>query len=324
MRDISPETPEGRRRHPDLHPHGAGFLSHFGPGSRPFEFARRVVVGVYNDGFIHAGNLAYLTLLALFPFFIIIAAATQLIGRPDENLAAIHSVLKAFPPAVADMANATAMQVLTARTGPLLWLGAAVGIWTVGSFIETIRDILRRAYGTPYSRPFWQYRLIGLLMIFASVSLLMLAFSAQILLTTTEEVITRFFPAAQTVADRIGSSRFLPTLATFVATFLLFWTLSPTKYRGRAFPTWPGALVTTLWWYASLTLLPRALDQFGGYALTYGGLAGVMVALLFFWLVGYGLVIGAHINAALANPDQSALKRSGVIDEIAEAKWLDI
>ena len=299
-------------------------LSHIGPGSRPFEFARRVVVGVYNDGFIHAGNLAYLTLLALFPFFIIIAAATQLIGRPEENLAAIQSLLKAFPPSVADMANSTALQVLTARTGPLLWFGALVGIWTVGSFIETIRDILRRAYGTPYSRPFWQYRLIGLVMIFASVALLILAFSAQILLATTEEVITRFFPAAQSVADRIGGSRFLPTLATFVATHSLFWSLSPSQYRGRAFRTWPGALFTTMWWYGSLTLLPRALDQFGGYTLTYGGLAGVMVALLFFWLVGYGLVIGAHINAALANPDQKALRGHGVIDELAEAKWLDI
>jgi membrane protein len=36
------------------------------------------------------------------------------------------------------------------------------------------------------------------------------------------------------------------------------------------------------------------------YDLTYGSLAGSMVTLLFFWLVGLGLVIGAELNAALA------------------------
>src|SRR3546814_14487787 len=38
------------------------------PGSHAFEIAKRVAVGTYNDGFIHAGNLAYLSLMTLFPF----------------------------------------------------------------------------------------------------------------------------------------------------------------------------------------------------------------------------------------------------------------
>lgn len=38
------------------------------------------------------------------------------------------------------------------------------------------------------------------------------------------------------------------------------------------------------------------------YDLTYGSLAGSIVTLFFFWLVGLGLVIGAELNAALALP----------------------
>jgi membrane protein len=322
MRDISPESPEARRQHPAAHPHRPGLWGHVGPGSRVFETTRRVFVGVYNEGFVHAGNLAYFTLLAIFPFFIVGAAFAQAIGRP-EDLEALKAVLVALPPSVASLIEGTANEVMTARTGTVLWLGALVGLWTVGSFIETIREVMRRAYGTDYARPFWQYRLIGLIIIFAAVSMLMIAFSAQIVMTTAEEVAARYFPAAHDVADRVGSSRFIPILATFVANYLLFWTLAPTRYRGLNFPKWPGALFTTGWWYLSLTLLPRILGYFGGYTLTYGGLAGVMVALLFFWLVGYGLVIGAHINAALANPNRSGLKDHKILDELTEAKWLD-
>ena len=138
--------------------------------------------------------------------------------------------------------EATAVQVLSLRTGPLLWFGAAIGVWTVGSFIETIREILRRAYGTDYDRPFWQYRLIGVAIIVVAVSMLIAAFSMQIMLTAAEEFVARFLPATGTVMDRVGNTRFVPILMTFVASYLLFWSLAPRQYRGRGYPKWPGPL----------------------------------------------------------------------------------
>ena len=301
MRAPSPETPEARRRSPDAHPHRQGLRGFIGPGSKPFEVLRRVAVGVYSDGFIHAGNFAYLTLLTVFPFFIVMAAITQLIGRPDENLKAIQSMLVALPPGVAQLIQSAAQEMLQARTGPLLWFGAIVGLWTVSSFIETIRDILRRAYGTGYGRPFWHYRIAGIAITFASVLLILFALAARLAVTAVEEVVFRYIPAAQGLMS-VELGRMSTSGAVFSGLFVIFWTLAPPEYRGRAFPKWPGALVTTLWWTGALALLPPALSLFGGYALTYGSLAGVIVALLFFWIVGFGLVIGAHLNAALANP----------------------
>jgi len=301
MRPPSPETPEARRRHPGAHPHVEGLWGLIGPGSKPFEVIHRVAIGVYSDGFIHAGNFAYLTLLTVFPFFIVMAAITQLIGRPDENLKAIQSMLVALPPGVAQLIQSAAQEMLQARTGPLLWFGAIVGLWTVSSFIETIRDILRRAYGTGYGRPFWHYRIAGIAITFVSVLLILFALAARLAVTAMEEVVFRYIPAAQTVLS-VELGRMSTSVAVFLGLFVIFWTLAPPEYRGRAFPKWPGALVTTLWWTGALALLPPALSLFGGYALTYGSLAGVIVALLFFWIVGFGLVIGAHLNAALANP----------------------
>ena len=55
-------------------------------------------------------------------------------------------------------------------------------------------------------------------------------------------------------------------------------------------------------------MLPFALGIFGGYNLTYGSLAGVMIALIFFFVVGLGVVIGAELNDALADYKPTALK----------------
>ncbi|MBU2016339.1 MAG: YihY/virulence factor BrkB family protein, partial [Alphaproteobacteria bacterium] len=85
-----------------------------------------------------------------------------------------------------------------------------------------------------------------------------------------------------------------------VALWSLFVTLTPTAYKDRRFPKWPGAVATALWWYATTLLLPPTLSLLGGYDRTYGSLAGVMITLIFFFLVGLGVVIGAELNAALA------------------------
>jgi membrane protein len=323
MQEPSPETPEARRLHPDAHPHRPGLLGHIGPGSRPFEVIRRIMVGTYNDGFIHAGNLAYLTLLTIFPFFIVTAAIAQLLGHATEALTAINAIMETMPRSVADMVEKTAREVLTVRTGKLLWLGGLVGLWTVGSFIETLREILRRAYGTPFGRPFWQNRLLGVAFVIGAVALLMAGFAAQVLMTTAQELLIRFVPAADRVVAWLSSTRFIPVAAIFIATLALFWTLTPPPYRAARYPKWPGALLTTGWWYGVLTLLPRTLDLVGGYALTYGGLAGVMIALVFFWFVGFGLVIASHLNAALADAGEFGLKGEPGDNGVWEAEWLD-
>ena len=303
MQDVSPISPEERRKHPI-----GRALDQLGPGSRIYEVVKRVTVGVFKDGFIHAGNLAYLTLLTLFPFFIVTAALASLFGRGADTMRAVASFLKTMPPVVQTLLEQPIYDVLNARTGALLWLGAIIGLWTVGSFIETIRDILRRAYGTPFSNPFWQYRLTSMAIIILSVVLVMLAFSAQVFLTAAEQFIYRLVPFADGAAGWIGLSKLIPLFVIWFALYLLIWSLTPSRYRYGGYPKWPGALFIALWWYGALTLLPLAIARFSNYALTYGGLAGVIVALIFFWFIGLGIVIGAHLNAALAEPTTKRLK----------------
>ncbi len=303
MQDVSPISPEARRTHPI-----GRALDQLGPGSAIFEVTRRVVTGVFKDGFIHAGNLAYLTLLTLFPFFIVTAALASLFGRGTDTMRAVGSFLKTLPPSVQTLLEQPIYDVLDARTGGLLWLGALIGLWTVGSFIETIRDILRRAYGTPFSNPFWQYRLTSMAIIILSVVLVMIAFSAQVFLTAAEQFVYRLVPVAGDVAAWIGLSKLIPLFVIWFAFYLLIWSLTPSRYRFGKFPKWPGALFIALWWYGALTLLPVVIARFSSYDLTYGSLAGVIVALIFFWFIGLGIVIGAHLNAALAEPTLKRLE----------------
>jgi len=278
------------------------------PRVTAWEVVKRVATGVYNDGFIHAGNLAYLSIVALFPFFIVAAAAAHLLGQSQDAMLTVTNVLRRLPPDVAATLREPILEVLTVRTGSLLWLGGVVGLWTATSFIETIRDILRRAYGVNFCAPFWEYRLGSMLMILGAVLLLMLAFAASATLTLAHELLIRWFPFAQGVATTLGLSRLVPAATLFFTFYVLFYALTPSRYRVRSCRKWPGALFITAWWLATVELLPQALSLLGGYSRTYGSLAGVMIVLIFFFVVGLGVVIGAELNAALAEGGATALK----------------
>ena len=304
-REIHSLSPEQRRR--DARDLRERIEDQYGPGTRAWNVAKRTLVGTYNDGFIHAGNLAYLAMLAIFPFFILGAAVFSAIGEVSERATMINTVLYALPPVVRDVIEPVARDVIDARSGWLLWVGAVVGLWTVGSLVETIRDILRRAYGTRATHAFWKYRLLSSGVILASVLLLLISLIAQFLIGTAQEVISAYFPQ---LVDRIADlrlSRIVPALGLFGSLYLLFYSLTPSKYRRKRYPKWPGVLLTTLWWILVTTVMPAMLRNFFSYDLTYGGLAGAMIALFFFWLVGLGVVIGAELNAALAETPEEAL-----------------
>jgi membrane protein len=310
MRDVSPQSPESRRKRL------ASMRAAFGteveeklkPRLTPWEVTKRVLIGVYNDGFIHAGNLAYLSVLALFPFFILAAAVAHLLGQSQDAQLTVFNVLRRLPPDVASTLRAPVQQVLNARTGPLLWFGAIVGLWTAASFVETIRDILRRAYGVKFCAPFWEYRLGSILLILGAVLLLMIAFAASVILSSLHHVLLEWFPLAGGIATTLGIYRLVPAATLFFTFYVLFFALTPARYRKHRCRKWPGALLITAWWLATVEILPNVLGLFGGYSLTYGSLAGIMITLLFFFAVGLGVVIGAELNAALAESGATALK----------------
>ena len=289
-------SPEERRREALRHRIG----EKVGPGTRVWNVTKRVIVGAYNDGFIHAGNLAYMAVLAIFPFFITGAAIFSFIGEEAERAATVDAILYALPPVVGNVIEPVARDVIEARSGWLLWAGGAIGLWTVGSLIETIRDILRRAYGTDATLAFWRYRLLSTGIIILAVVLLMLSLIAQVMIGAAQEFIEAFVPQLSSILGQLKISRIIPAVGLFASIYFLFYALTPRTYRERRYPKWPGALATTVWWVGVTVAMPPVLRNFFSYDLTYGALSGIMIALFFFWLVGLGVVIGAELNAALA------------------------
>lgn len=317
MKDQSPQSPEARRKRlvKARERMQRDLIDKVRPGTYPFQVAKRVAVGVYNDGFIHAGNLAYMLLLSVFPFFIVAATIARIFGHNQDALEAVNGFLLTVPASVGEVLRPPIEAVLTERSSisGLLWLGGLVGLWTTGSLIETVRDILRRAYGTKFNRSFWHYRLGSIGITVISVFAAMFALSLQVVLTGVEQFLIKVVPVAESAIDIVGTTKLVPMAILTASLYALFVSLTPSAYRGRQFPKWPGPILTALVWYLTTLLLPPMLSLFASYDLTYGSLAGVIIVLIFFFFVGLGVVIGAELNAALAEfPTEEAEAEAAV------------
>src|SRR3546814_3513628 len=85
-------------------------------------------------------------------------------------------------------------------------------------------------------------------MFIASVILAMIAFSISIVLSSIQEFIVRFLPLADDIVGLFTLLRVVPGLVLYGALYLLFYSLTPQRYRKRGCLKWPGALFVTLWW----------------------------------------------------------------------------
>lgn len=278
------------------------------PSGPPYwlEIVKRTAIGTWNDGFVHAGNLAYVTLFAVFPFLIMGAAVFSALGEHADRADALGAVLSVLPPSVQHAIRPVASEVIDLRTGWLLWASGAFALWTMGSLVETIRDILRRAYGTRPAKHFWHHRLASMGIVAVSVIFLVLSLFVQVLIGAAEESISAWSPELTGLLDKLLLSRVVPGITIYLSVFLLFVSLTPSVYRGKQFPKWPGSLLVALWWVGVTVMFPRLLRSMITYNLTYGSLAGIMITLFFFWLIGLGMVAGAELNAALARTPKEA------------------
>ena len=89
----------------------------------------------------------------------------------------------------------------------------------------------------------------------------------------------------------------LPLIITFIV-FVTLYAIAPNiklKFKSVI----PGALFATIVWIGASFLFGYYVSNFGNYSKTYGSIGGVIVLMLWLYLTGFIIIIGAQINAII-------------------------
>ncbi len=263
---------------------------------------------IEDDGFAVASHVALSTLLAIFPFLIFIAALTGFLGLDDMADRIAELLFDAWPEQVAGPVAGEIRQVLTQPRGDVLTFGVIAAIWFASNGVEALRMALNRAYRVHDNR-FFVFRRIQAVAMVLLGSIVLIAFAFLIVLgPLLWATANRWMPWLEDFSASLNLSRYVIATVLTASGLLAAHALLPAGKR-RIVDLLPGVVATLLLWIASGAVFGAYLAGFANYVSTYAGLAGVMTALIFLYLVAMVFIFGGELNAAILR--QKALRRAG-------------
>ena len=249
-----------------------------------------------HEGSVFSGYIAYSMMLAVFPFMIFAMALTGFVVGQQGAEMALETLFDGVPDHVTLTLKPVLFEVLGQRRGGILTLSALVAIWAASNGFEAIRVGLDRAYGVPRARHMAVSRLIAVAFVLGGFVVFMLL-----------AVLIVFAPLAFVLIENVAQVdiprqadiiRYAVGVGLLYGSLWLVHRVLPSR-RMRGLKLWPGVLASVLIWSLAATGLSVYLAYSPGYSVTYGTLAGVIVTLLFFYLTGLALIIGAEVNAVV-------------------------
>ena len=263
------------------------------------ELGQRVWNEIGTDEVIdRAAALAYYFLFALFPTLLFLTSLLGLLPLPGLMDRLLEYVNQAVPPDAASILGRTLQEVQAGARGGLLSIGAVAALWAASSGMASVMTALNVAYDIDDARPWWRRRLLSIVLtvgfaLFILGALVLLVFGGRIGEAVAGGLgLGPVFTLAWNVLN-------LPLVVAFVLVGIaLVYYLAPAAKQHWRWVT-PGSAVALVLWLAMSMGLRFYVARFADYSATYGSIGGVILLMLWLYLTGVALLIGAEINAEI-------------------------
>lgn len=246
-----------------------------------------------------SGSLVYFSILSLFPFLIALLNTLKLSGVFDSEK--LGTMLAYLPKDVSDIALNFFKEIDSNSSGGLLSVSILLGLYTASNGINQVIKNINIAYGFKDTRGFIQSKGLSLIFTVALVIMSILLFLTQVFGELIINSITKFLNIPEVPIIWTVLSTLVPIIYIFF-TFVLLYRFSPssrTREMSSLALTIPGALFATIGIIASTRLFGFYVSNFGKYSITYGSLGGMIVMLVWMWILSNIILIGGEINATL-------------------------
>lgn len=255
-----------------------------------------------DDIFGMAAEMAYRFLFAVFPLLLFLVAALGFAGdmlgieRLLDDLMRYASLF--LPAQVVDVVEQYVASLLETRSSAFLTLGLVGALWGAAGGVGTLIKGLNRAYDVERPRPFWRRQLLAMATTLTMPPVALALLAVAILGRNLARWAGRWIGLERELVEVMALAGWpILVLLLFHGLSLLYHVLPNTRHRY----VWslPGSAVATGGWLLLSGAFGLYLDNFGNYDATYGSFGAAMAFLLWLYLVGVVVLLGAEVNALL-------------------------
>ncbi len=251
-----------------------------------------------------AAELGFYFLFALFPTLV---SATSILGLVARRASTFYVHLLEYlsyviPHSAFLIVLDTFNQTTTSATSDKITFGLAAALWSASVGFSAIQDTLNTVYKVKETRPFWKARgsaiLVTLLLAVITTLTLATLLGADYLARFAHRFIHHHLILVITVVS-LRSFCWIITLAFVTLFFAVIYYFAPDVKASRWRWLTPGAAIGIIGWVAASLIFRAYLHYFDFFSLTYGSLAAVIILLMWFYITGLMLLLGAEINSEI-------------------------
>ena len=253
-----------------------------------------------DDGWAISSHIALSTLMAMFPFLIVLTSLAAFFGSKELADQAAGLLLQTWPKQVADTLSGEVHDVLTTTRTGALTIGAVLSLYFASNGVEALRVALNRAYAVVEPRRWYWLRLesIGYTLVAAFTALAM-AFLIVLGPLIIEAVRSHVPLVIENNEQLLAFARYGITVTALVVALFILHAWLPAGRRGF-FQILPGIVFTFIASLVSGIVFGQYLARFANnYVTMYAGLASVIIALVFLYFIAAIFVYGGELNAAI-------------------------
>jgi membrane protein len=253
-----------------------------------------------DDGWAIASHIALSTLMAMFPFLIVLTSLAGFFGSKELADEAAALLLQTWPKQVAATLSGQIHDVLTTTRTDALTIGAVLSVYFASNGVEALRVALNRAYAVVETRRWYWLRLESIAYtLVAAVTALAMAFLI-ILGPLIMEAMRSYVPlVVEANRSFFHFSRYGITIAAMIVALFILHAWVPAGRRSFL-QILPGIVFTLLASLIAGIVFGQYLTRFANnYVTMYAGLASVIIALVFLYFIAAIFVYGGELNAAI-------------------------
>ncbi len=268
------------------------------------ELLKRTAKEIQTDnGLGLAAQLAYYFFLSLFPALIFMIALAGAFASPDLITALVERMSGALPPDVVSIVRDQLISLSQGNAGGIMTFGALAALWSSSSAMVALIDALNKAYDVEDSRPWWKQRLTAILLTLGVAAFIIASFALVVAGPELAEAVARNFGLGAAFAWAWKILQWPLIFVLVAAAFGLIYYFAPDVDQDFVFLTPGSVLATALWLLGSLGFRFYVVN-FGSYNETYGTIGGVMVLLVWLYLSGLVVIVGAEMNAEIEHASE--------------------
>lgn len=251
-----------------------------------------------DNGLGIAAQLAFYFLLALFPALLFVVAVLSFVPASAAFADLLVALETVAPPEAVTLLHGQLDQITGGGQTSLLTLGVLGAVWSSSAAVVALIDALNHAYDVVEWRPWWRRRLVAILLTFALACCVVVSLSLVAAGPALAAGVVGWAGLAPAVAWIWPFLRWPILLACIVLAVNLVYYAAPNRPARWRWVT-PGSVVATGLWLVSSFGFKQYVVNAADYAATYGAIGGAIVTMLWFYVSGVALLIGAELNGVI-------------------------